>query len=78
MSWEPPSSLSDASPDFRTRILQEMKRQGIEESIHKLVQGSYETALDNLGSPLLLSRAERRRLQQLVQNDLLARMIAKD
>lgn len=78
MAWKPPGSLSDVSPDFRTRILQEMRRQGIEESIHKLVRGSYETALDNLDSPLLLSHAERRRLQQIVQNDLLARMIVKD
>jgi hypothetical protein len=78
MARKQPDSISDASPDFRTRILQEMRHQGIEESIRELVQESYEAALGNFGSSLLLSRAERRRLRQLVQNDLLAGMIVKD
>lgn len=55
-----------------------MKHQGIEESIRELVQESYEAALGNFDSPLLLSRAERRRLRQLVQNDLLGDMIVKE
>jgi len=78
MFWKPSESSSDASPDWRTRILQEMKHQGIEESIRELVQESYEAALGNFDSPLLLSRAERRRLRQLVQNDLLGDMIVKE
>ena len=78
MIWKPPESSSDASPDLRTRILFEMRHQGIEESIRELVQESYEAALGNLGSLPLLSRAERKRLRQLVQNDLLDGMIVKD
>jgi hypothetical protein len=54
-----------------------MRHQGIEASIRELVQESYEAALGNLGSPLL-SRAERRRLRQLVQNDLLGGMVVED
>jgi hypothetical protein len=76
--WKPPESSSDASPDLRARILFEMRHQGIEESIRELVQESYEAALDNLGSLPLLSRAERERLRQLVQNDLLDGMVVKD
>ena len=55
-----------------------MRHQGIEESIRELVQESYEAALGNLGSLPLLSRAERKRLRQLVQNDLLDGMVVKD
>jgi hypothetical protein len=69
--------LSDASPDLKSRILGEMRQQGIEMSIRGLVQESYEAALGNLGSPLL-SPAERRRLRQLVQNDLFGGMVVKD
>jgi len=78
MIWKPPEFSSDASPDLRTRILYEMRHQGIEESIRELVQESYEAALGNLGSLPLLSRAERKRLRQLVQNDLLDGMAVKD
>ena len=78
MIWKPPESSSDASPDLRTRILYEMRHRGIEESIRELVQESYEAALGNLGSLPLLSRAERERLRQLVQNDLLHGMVVKD
>ena len=78
MIWKPPESSSDVSPDLRTRILYEMRHQGIEESIRELVQESYEAALGNLGSLPLLSRAERKRLRQLVQNDLLDGMVVKD
>ena len=78
MIWKPPESSSDAPPDLRTRILYEMRHQGIEESIRELVQESYEAALGNLGSLPLLSRAERKRLRQLVQNDLLDGMVVKD
>jgi hypothetical protein len=76
MVGKPPGSF-DASPDLKSRILGEMKQQGIETSIRELVQESYEAALGNLGSPLL-SRAERGRLRQLVQNDLLGGMVVKD
>ena len=78
MIWKPPESSSGASLDLRARILFEMRHQGIEESIRELVQESYETALGNLGSLPLLSRAERKRLRQLVQNDLLDGMVVKD
>jgi hypothetical protein len=78
MAWKSPESLSDDSPDFRTSIPQEMRRQGIEESIRDLVHTSYETALNDIGSLWVLSRAERGRLRRLVQNDLLAEMIVKD
>jgi len=78
MIWKPPESSSDASPGLRTRILREMRHQGIEESVRELVQESYEAALGNLGSLPLLSRAERKRLRQLVQNDLLDGMVVKD
>ncbi|MFN2271136.1 MAG: hypothetical protein ACK2US_09890 [Anaerolineae bacterium] len=76
MVGKPPGSF-DASPDLKSRILGEMKQQGIETSIRELVQESYEAALGNLGLPLL-SRAERGRLRQLVQNDLLGGMVVKD
>jgi hypothetical protein len=78
MARKSTESLSDDSPDFRIIILQEMRRQGIEENIHEIVRESYEASLDNLSSPLLLSHAERQRLRRLVQNDLLAGMITKD
>ena len=77
MVGKSPESSIDASPNLKTRILGEMKRQGIETSICELVQESYETAFDTLGSPLL-SSAERRRLRQLVQNDLFGGMVVKD
>ena len=76
MAGRSPGSF-DASPNLKTRILGEMRQQGIETSIRELVQESYEAALGNLGSPLL-STAERRRLRQLVQNDLLGGMVVKD
>jgi hypothetical protein len=77
MAGKSPDSSFDAPPDLKSRVLGEMRNQGIETSIRELVQESYEVALGNLGSPLL-SRAERRRLRQLVQNDLLGGMVVKD
>jgi hypothetical protein len=77
---KPTESSFDDSPDLKTRILGEMRRQGVEESIREFVQESYEAALVdlNLGSLPVLSHAERRRLRLLVQNDILRGMIVKD
>jgi hypothetical protein len=57
-----------------------MRHQGIEENIRELLQESYKTALNGLdASPLLspLSRAERNRLQQLLQNEILDGMLMR-
>ena len=78
MTGKSPESPSDASLDLRARILREMRHQGIEGSVRELVQGSYEETLGNLGPLPLISRAERERLRQLVQNELLDGMIVKD
>jgi hypothetical protein len=77
MVGESPDPSSDASSDLKSRVLGEMRYQGIETSIRELVQESYEAAIGKLGSPLL-SPAECRRLRQLVQNDLLGGMVVKD
>ena len=71
---------SDAYLGLRKKMLDEMRHQGIEESIRELLQESYEAALSNLdASPLLspLSRAERNRLRQLLQNEILDGMLVR-
>jgi hypothetical protein len=75
---KPPESLSDAYLDLTTRVLREMRRQGIEESVRELVQRSYRDALGNVGALPLISDAERERIGERVLSKLLVGMIAMD
>ncbi len=73
MSHDSPDSLDSIRSSLEARILLHLKQQKIDQKISELVRASYDEAMRT--EKIVLSRAERDRLQQLVLKDFLAGMV---